>query len=72
MPSPECSAFSYEHLSTVGTWPLNWTRLVSQWPLTGAQALLQEADLLAEGVDAVQLLEGVGQERGLLRQALVQ
>lgn len=29
--------------------------------LTCAEALLQEADLLAEGVDAVQLPEGVGQ-----------
>lgn len=30
--------------------------------LTGPQLLLQEGDLLTQGVDAVQLLEGVGQE----------
>lgn len=29
--------------------------------LTCAQTLLQKADLLAEGVDAIELLEGVGQ-----------
>lgn len=39
---------------------------------TGANALFQEADLLAERVDAVQLLERVGQEGGLLRHTLVQ
>lgn len=42
------------------------------WSLTCAETLLQEADLLAEGVDAVQLLEGVGQQGGFLRQTLVQ
>lgn len=45
---------------------------VSLWSLTCAEALLQEADLLAEGVDAVQLLIGVGQQGGFLHQALVQ
>jgi len=39
--------------------------------LTSADALLQEADLLAEGVDAVQLPEGVRQQAGPLRPALV-
>lgn len=39
---------------------------------TGAETLLQEADLLAERIDAVELLEGVSQEGGFLGQALIQ
>lgn len=39
---------------------------------TGSEAFLEEADLFAERVDAIQLLEGVGQEAGFLRHALVQ
>ena len=42
------------------------------YPLTGSEAFLEEADLFAERVDAIQLLEGVGQEAGFLRHALVQ
>ena len=32
--------------------------------LTGSESLLQEADLLTQGLDAVQLLQGVRQEAG--------
>lgn len=42
------------------------------WSLTCAEALLQKANLLTERVDAVELLEGVGQQGGFLRQALIQ
>lgn len=45
---------------------------VSLWSLTCAEALLQKANLLTERVDAVELLEGVGQQGGFLRQALIQ
>ena len=40
--------------------------------LTGAQLLLQERDLLAQRVDAVQLLEGVGQEAAWVRESVLQ
>ena len=35
---------------------MNW-----DWALTSLQPLLEEGDLLTQGVDSVQLLEGVGQ-----------
>ena len=40
--------------------------------LTGAQLLLQERDLLTQRVDAVQLLEGVGQEAARVRESVLQ
>lgn len=40
--------------------------------LTGPQLLLQEADLLAQGVDAVQLLEGVDQQAAGVREPTLQ
>lgn len=40
--------------------------------LTGAQLLLQEGDLLTQRVNAVQLLEGVGQEAARVRESVLQ
>lgn len=40
--------------------------------LTRPQLLFQEGDLLAQGVDAVQLLEGVGQEAAGVREPVLQ
>lgn len=40
--------------------------------LTGAQLLLQEGDLLAQRVNAVQLPEGVGQEAARVREPVLQ
>lgn len=63
-------------------WTLVWRYLVGEGdPVllflillagTASEAFLEEADLFAERVDAIQLLEGVGQEAGFLRHALVQ
>lgn len=51
-----------------------WIISASGWggALTGSEPLLQKADLLAQRVDAVQLLEGVGQEARLLSNVLAQ
>ena len=49
-----------------------WGEVTGPTALTGAQLLLQEGDLLAQRVDAVQLPEGVGQEAARVREPALQ
>ena len=65
-PAPASGVLGYQRGDSAGG------EVTGTTALTGTQLLLQEGDLLAQRVNAVQLLEGVGQEAARVREPVLQ